>query len=168
MIIILDASTLINLANGEVLTVILSLPGVRFLLSGAVREESKSIVDAIDVAITSGVLGQVNDDLISLDAFRAAKQQMGLGDGETECILAAAQMGCCLACDDLAARSVAAKALGTDLVRGSIGLLRMAVDAGLLDREAAFQAYELMKTRGGFLPELSANAFGRRLDRLGT
>lgn len=168
MIIILDASTLINLANGEVLTVVLSVPSVRFLLSSAVREESKSIVNAIDIAITSGMLGQVNDDLISLDAFQAAKQQTGLGDGETECILAAGQMGCHLACDDMAARSAAAKALGADRVRGSIGLLQMAVDAGLLGSEAAFQAYELMKARGGFLPELPATQFGGRLDCLRT
>ncbi|KVM74781.1 hypothetical protein CFB52_026945 [Burkholderia sp. AU18528] len=155
MIIILDASTLINLANGGVLNVVLSLPGVRFLVSSVVRGESKSVVSAVDAVIADGILGLVDDDLISIRTFRAAKERLGLGAGETECILAAEQMGCVLACDDLAARSAAKKALGAGQVRGSIGLLRMAVEANMLNREAAYLAYQLMRNRGGYLPELS-------------
>ncbi|KVK74284.1 hypothetical protein WS90_31250 [Burkholderia cepacia] len=55
MIIILDASTLINLANGGVLNVVLSLPGVRFLVSRVVRGESKSVVSAVDAVIADGI-----------------------------------------------------------------------------------------------------------------
>lgn len=159
MIIILDASTLINLANGGVLSVVLSLPDVRFLVSSIVRGESKSVVSAVDAVIADGVLGLVDDDLISIRSFRAAKVRFGLGAGETECILAAEQMGCVLACDDLAARSAAKKTLGADRVRGSIGLLRMAVEVQMLNREAAYLAYRLMRNRGGYLPELSADDF---------
>lgn len=159
MIIILDASTLINLANGGVLNVVLSLPGTRFLVSGIVRNESKSIVSAVDTVIADGILGVVDDDLISIRTFRAAQERLGLGAGETECILAAEQMGYVLACDDLAARSAAKKALGAGQVRGSIGLLKMAVEANILNREAAYIAYQLMRDRGGYLPDLSADYF---------
>lgn len=51
MIVILDASTLINLVNGEVLAAILSIPGAAFQMSAAVRTESKSIAEAIDAAV---------------------------------------------------------------------------------------------------------------------
>ncbi|WP_412528911.1 hypothetical protein [Burkholderia lata] len=141
------------------MSVVLSLPDVRFLVSGIVRGESKSIVSAVDAVIADGILGLVDDDLISMRTFRAAKERFGLGAGETECILAAELMGCVLACDDLAARSAAKKSLGAGQVRGSIGLLRMAVDANTLNREAAYLAYQLMRNRGGYLPELSPADF---------
>lgn len=70
MIVILDASTLINLVNGEVLAEILNIPGAAFQMSAAVRSESKSIALAIDAAVASGSLGLVDDSLISVTAFR--------------------------------------------------------------------------------------------------
>ncbi|WP_144417675.1 hypothetical protein [Burkholderia gladioli] len=141
------------------MNVVLSLPGAHFLVSSVVRSESKSVVGAVDTVISDGILGVVDDDLISIRTFRAAQERLGLGAGETECILAAEQMGCVLACDDLAARSAAKKVLGTGQVRGSIGLLRMAVEANILNREAAYIAYQLMRDRGGYLPDLSADYF---------
>ncbi|WP_334004358.1 hypothetical protein [Burkholderia gladioli] len=141
------------------MNVVLSLPGTRFLVSSVVRSESKSVVSAVDTVIADGILGVVDDDLISMQIFLAAQERLGLGAGETECILAAEQMGCVLACDDLAARSAAKKALGAGQVRGSIGLLRMTVEANILNREAAFIAYKLMRDHGGYLPDLSADDF---------
>jgi predicted nucleic acid-binding protein len=155
VIVILDASTLINLVNGEVLAEVLSIPGVTFQMSAVVRTESKSIADAIDAAIAEGRIGLVDDSLISISAFREAKRQMQLGDGETECILAAAWMCCAIGCDDRAARKHAKQRLGADKLMGSIGLLRMAIDAGLLSSEAAFASYGLMGARGGYLPQLA-------------
>ncbi|WP_186153498.1 hypothetical protein [Burkholderia gladioli] len=141
------------------MNVVLCLPETRFLVSSVVRSESKSVVSAVDTVIADGILGVVDDDLISIRSFRAAQEKLGLGAGETECILAAEQMGCVLACDDLAARSAAKKALGAGQVRGSIGLLKMAVDANILSREAAYVAYQLMRDCGGYLPDFSAEYF---------
>ena len=159
MIVILDASTLINLVNGEVLAAILSIPGAAFQMSAAVRTESKSIAEAIDAAVAEERLGLVDDSLISVSAFREAKRLMQLGDGETECILAAASMGCAIGCDDQAARKQAKQRLGAGKLIGSIGLLRMAINAGLLSSEAAFASYGLMLERGGYLPQLAPSDF---------
>ncbi len=159
MIVILDASTLINLVNGEVLAEILNIPGAAFQMSAAVRSESKSIALAIDAAVASGSLGLVDDSLISVTAFREAKRLMELGDGETECIMAAAALGCSIGCDDRAARRHATQRLGADRLMGSIGLLRMAIGARLLDPEAAFASYSLMIARGGYLPQLALSEF---------
>ena len=73
MIVVLDASTLINLANGDALAIVLAIPGAKFLVSGAVRAESRSIANAIDDAVSAGSLGLVDDSLISARAFREAK-----------------------------------------------------------------------------------------------
>lgn len=159
MIVILDASTLINLVNGEVLAKVLSIPGMAFQMSAAVRTESKSIAEAIDAAIAEGRIGLVDDSLISASAFREAKRQMQLGDGETECILAAALIGCAIGCDDRAARKHAKQRLGADKLMGSIGLLRMSIDAGLLSPKAAFVSYGSMVRRGGYLPQLALSDF---------
>ena len=152
MIVILDASTLINLANGEVFGEILRLPKKRFFVSTVVRAESKTIASAIDEAVKANRLGLVDDSLISVSAFKAARQQFQLDAGETECILAAAAMGCSVGCDDQAARKAIIKELGEPRLTGSIGLLQMAVASGLIARKDAFAAYQLMRERGGFLP----------------
>lgn len=159
MIIVLDASTLINLANGEVLSSILRLPGVTFQVSAVVRGESKTIAKAIDAAVLAGRLTLVDDSLITVSAFAAAKTRMNLDDGETECILAAEALGHAVACDDRAARRWIAELLGEARLSGSIGLMRLAVIARLLDQKSAFEAYRLMRVRGGFLPELTQGDF---------
>lgn len=159
MILVIDASTLINLANGEVLTEILQLSEFSFQVSRVVRGESKTIAQAIDAAVKAGHIGLVDDGLISVSQFKQAKASMLLDDGETECILAAEVIGCAVACDDGAARKVISARLGTDRLSGSIGLLRCAVDAGAIDRLHAFSAYRLMRKRGGFLPVLNEGDF---------
>ncbi len=159
MIVVLDASTLINLVNGEVLGKVLRIPTVHYLVSGVVRGESKSISAAIDVAVESGLLGLVDDELITIAEFRKAKREMKLDDGETECILAAKALGCAIGCDDGAARACAERTLGPGMLTGSIGLLRKAIEAGLMSYEEAFASFSLMKTRGGYLPELGLDDF---------
>ena len=159
MIVVVDACTLINLANGEVLSKLLQLPDLTFQVSAVVRGESKTISAAIDVAVSSGRLQIVDDSLISVSDFRRAKSEMGLDDGETECVLAAKALGCFVACDDGAARKVISGKLGEERLSGSIGLLRRAVSEGMIDSRQAFTAYKLMRERGGFLPDLSPNYF---------
>lgn len=155
MIHILDASTLLNLANGEVLSKVLRLPGTKFQVSAVVRDESRTIAQAIDIAVAAGGLALVDDKLIGVAQFLRAKADWQLDNGETECILAAVSVGCSVACDDKAARRVVARVLGKDRLTGSIGLLRQAVKAKLLTQAEAFASYRLMRDRGGFLPEIA-------------
>lgn len=159
MIFILDASTLINLANGGILNIILELPDTLFYVSRLVREESKTIAAAVDQAVESGKLALVDDAAISIEEFAQAKTLMRLGDGETECILAARAMRCGVGCDDATARAQARRQLGAARLKGSIGFLRMAVDSGLLTQNAAAEAYQLMLDCGGYLPSPETAGF---------
>lgn len=168
MIVLLDASTLINLANGGMLASVLSLPDIEFHVSSFVRDESSSIAALVDQALNSGHLLPARDDQISADEFRARKAATGLGSGETECILIAEKSGCAMACDDGRARKKALQVLGSDeRVIGSIGLLKMACESGVITSEQACDAVDLMRRCGGYLPAVESEFFGR-LDRLGT
>jgi predicted nucleic acid-binding protein len=160
VIVLLDASTLINLANGGVLALVLSLDDIDFHVSSFVRDESNSIAELIDQALDSEHLMLARDDLISLSQFSAAKVQMRLGNGETECILIAGALGCSIACDDGRARRIALQALGDDSrVTGSIGLLKIACERGLLTPKQAAEAVEEMQRCGGYLPAADAGFF---------
>lgn len=159
MIIILDASTLINLANGEVFAKVISLPGRSFKVSEEVRRESKTVARAILAAIKRGDLEWVDADLISAAAYQEALDVWGLGAGETECILAAQALSCQVACDDGAARKVIKQSVSGIQLTGSIGLLKQAVVAGLLTATQAYEAFQLMKSRGGYLPDLGPADF---------
>jgi predicted nucleic acid-binding protein len=159
-VIVLDASTLINLANGGVLGLVLSLPGERFLISSVVKRESRSIAIAIDSAVASGQLALIDDDLIPSALFKQTKARLSLDEGETECILAASALGCGIACDDRAGREKAASELGSQRVTGSIGLLSLAAQrVHLLTAHGAYEAYRKMVRHGGFLPALSPDYF---------
>lgn len=170
MIIIIDASTLINLVNGEVLSRALQLPKARFLISGMVVDEAKTIASVVKEAVSAGFLNLVDGDMIAMSEFTRAKMQMNLGDGETECILAAALIPCHFACDDRAARNWAKNRLGPSKVTGSIGLLQMAVRAAILPPAEASGAYAKMIAHGGYLPQLRSDYFDEfaSLNRLGS
>ncbi|WOB26411.1 MULTISPECIES: hypothetical protein [Xanthomonas] len=162
MIVLLDASTLINLANGEVLALILKLEDIDFHISSFVRNESSSIVEVIEKLLQSNHLTTSSDDLISLGAFRDGKVGMGLGDGETECILIAEALGCLIACDDGRARKKAVSRLGDESrVTGSIGLLTIACRRKLITPEQAQAAVTKMRECGGYLPDVKSDYFAK-------
>jgi len=157
--VVLDASTLINLANGEVFAKIVSLPGRSFQVSPVVLRESRTVGKAIRAAVKRGDIEWVDDDAIDAQEFEDALEEWGLGPGETECILAAKALGCAVACDDGAARQVILLELGQPRMTGTVGLLREAVAAGLLTAQQAFDAYQEMKRLGGYLPRLALSDF---------
>lgn len=159
MIVVLDASTLINLDNGEVLAETLSLPGMTFQISPEVLRESRTVAKAIKAAVDRGDLDWVDDTAIDAEEYEDALSVWELGPGETECILAARALGCSVACDDGAARRVIKREIGVVRMTGTVGLLRDTVTAGLLTPEEAFEAYQQMKRLGGFLPKLSLADF---------
>lgn len=155
MIVVLDASTLINLDNGDVLTEVLSLPHRTFQISPEVLRESRTVAKAIKAAVERGDIDWVDDTAIDAEEYEDALAVWELGPGETECILAAKALGCSVACDDGAARKVIEREIGVPRMTGTVGLLREAVVAGLITAEQAFEAYQQMKRLGGFLPKLS-------------
>ncbi|WP_439586108.1 hypothetical protein [Hydrogenophaga sp.] len=159
MIVILDASTLINLDNGHVLAEVLSLPDRTFQISPEVMRESRTVAKSIKAAVKRREIDWVDDTVIDAEEYANALAVWGLGPGETECILAAKTQGCSVACDDGAARKVIEREIGAARVTGSVGLLRDAVVAGLVTHEEAFDAYQQMKRLGGFLPNLSLADF---------
>ncbi|MBB6562937.1 putative nucleic acid-binding protein [Acidovorax soli] len=159
MIVVLDASTLINLHNGGVLAQVLSLPGRSFQVSPEVRRESRTVANEIQVAVERGDIEWVDDTAIAATEFEDALAFWELGPGETECILAAKALGCVVACDDGAARRVIAQEIGASRMTGTVGLLRETVVAGYLTATEAFTAYLQMKRLGGFLPHLALADF---------
>jgi len=89
VIVVLDASTLINLANGEVFAKIVALPNRSFKVSEVVRQESKTVAQAIQAATKRGDIAWVDANLIDAEEYADALRLWSLGPGETECILAA-------------------------------------------------------------------------------
>lgn len=154
MIVVLDASTLINLDNGEAFAQVLSIPGRSFQVSAEVLRESRTVAVAIKTAVQRGQIALVDDSAIDAAEYEDAIAEWQLGPGETECILAAKSLGCSVACDDGAARKVIRREIGVERLTGTVGLLRDAIAAGLMTAEAAFESYQQMKRRGGFLPDL--------------
>lgn len=159
MIVVLDASTLINLDNGGVLAEVLSHPGRTFQISPEVRRESRTVAQGIKAAVKRGDIDWVNDTAIDAQEYKDALDMWELGPGETECILVAKSLGCSVACDDGSARKVIEREIGASRMTGTVGLLRDAVVARLLTGDEAFVAYEQMKRLGGFLPKLSRADF---------
>jgi len=157
--VVLDASTLINLANGEVFAKVLSLPGRSFQVSPVVLSESRTVAKAIRAAVRRGDIEWVDDDAIDAHEYEDALEGWGLGPGETECILAAKALGYSVACDDRAARRVIERELGQARMTGTIGLLRQTVVAGLLTPQEAFAAYQQMERLGGYLPRVALSDF---------
>jgi predicted nucleic acid-binding protein len=159
VIVVLDTSTLINLDNGNVLAVVLSLPHKTFQVSPEVVRESHTVAKAIKAAVVRGEIRWVNDSVIDADEYAEALSVWELGPGETECILAAKALGCLVACDDGSARKVIEREIGVAHMTGTVGLLREAVNANLITGEHAFAAYQQMQRLGGFLPALSRADF---------
>jgi predicted nucleic acid-binding protein len=157
--VIIDASTLLNLTNGDVLELALALPQDDFFVSAEVRKESKTIAALIDELNIVGLLHFVDDDAISVDELGSSMAAWELGAGECECILAAKLDGSTVACDDYKARIRIQTELGRDRLSGSIGILASLVVAGLLSSGNAFQSYLRMRDAGGFLPALAAEYF---------
>lgn len=155
MIVILDASTLINLDYGGVLPAVLSLPNRDFQVSETVRKESKTVVVAIEAAVECGDIGWVDADLVDATDYENALSMWGLGPGETECILAAQVLNCTVACDDKAARRVIQRKLSAIGLTGSIGLLGDVVLERAMTMPQAYAAYQSMKAHGGYLPDYS-------------
>ena len=155
---ILDASALINLSNGRVLDAALRLPDCTFSAGPQVIAESVDQARDIALAFANG-LARLNDDLLPAALFLSLLEEFGLGLGETECLAFAIHGGYTICIDDRKARECCIQKLGGKFVIGTIGLLKRCVNSCVLTTLEAMTAYELMKSKGGFLPSIVLSYF---------
>lgn len=153
--IVFDASSLFNLHNGALFPSILLLPNGPITLGPQVLRECRSIETALQKLRSEGQADFLSDDELSFGRYMDLLTCYKLGPGETECVVIAETTGCRICCDDLKARRMIAAELGDARLTGTLGLLREAVAAGVIDEEQARTAYATMIARGAFLPEFN-------------
>lgn len=158
---IFDASALFNLVNGGVLDTVTELLTPTACLGPLVKKECLSIAAVLDAVIASGRLEVIDDSTLPSSVFFRLLQDYQLGDGETECLAFASTRPLLVCCDDRRARNMITKELGDGRVIGTLGLLLRAVELQKLTPEQAWAAYEQMRRRGGFLPDVKSEVFSK-------
>jgi predicted nucleic acid-binding protein len=158
---VLDSCSTINLHNGGVLGAVFGLRsfGFAFHVGPIVVGECENLSPSLSQHITSGNLVELPDGSISASEFAQVLDKYDLGLGETECIALARRHGYTVCSDDKAARKAATRHLGSGRVTGSLHLLRECVRLGQMTSQAASAAYETMRSRGAFLPDLASSYF---------
>lgn len=152
---IFDASALIHLINGDLLDVVLSLPGKSWFVGYLVLDECRQhgvIPLTLQQAIADKKILLLDDAKISSTTYLTLLKTYNLGEGETECLTFGISGDYIICCDDLKARRMIEKELGADRVTGSLGLLKEAVHEGLLSANDAYEGYKRMLDSGAFLP----------------
>lgn len=152
---IVDASTLINLDNGDALTLATALPGYEFWIAPlALGECNSGCAARIMALVDQGRLHLLDESQLDADRFLELKAEHDLGDGETECLLVAELLEYSVCADDRKARNVAKGLFGDDRVLGSARLMRLLAEEELVDCKRANELFDLMKAAGGYLPNL--------------
>ncbi|MBP2292668.1 hypothetical protein [Azospirillum rugosum] len=163
---IFDSSSLINLANGSLLEMILSIPGLQAQIGPQVKEECASIAPLLETMIGAGSIVMLDDEDLPASLFFRLRETYGLGAGETECLAFAKIGDQAVCCDDRAARTMIAKEIGSKRVIGTLGLLIQGVHLDLIEAIDAFGKYQQMRLSGGFLPDWSYEQFKQAIARL--
>ena len=160
-----DACSLLNLHHGQVLEKLASTKSYQGCIGPLVRDECTSMLSKIADLVASGSLLALEDVTLSPVQFGSLLATHGLGVGETECLAHAHEMPeLVISCDDGRARKVLRSELGSHRVTGTLGLVVQAVRDGLLSLEEAFASYTQMIAKGGFLPQISAEAFKKLVE----
>jgi predicted nucleic acid-binding protein len=157
--VIFDACALFNLVHGEVFEVIVRMLDPPPCFGPQVRSECRSIATVLDHALGASRIELLDDGILPASLFFELLEKYELGAGETECLTFASVQPLLVCSDDRRARNMATKELGEGRIIGTLGLLVRATELSVLTPEAAFGAYELMRRRGGFLPDVSASTF---------
>lgn len=152
----IDACSLINLQKSGVIDTVLGLKAYEFRVGSFVKEECGAFLQPY---IDSGLLGELSDARLSSAEFSRVLDCYDLGFGETECIAFALLDGMSVCSDDAKARKAAQSELGESRVIGTLFLLRQCVKNGTLTAESALAAYEQMRAKGAFLPDLQDGYF---------
>jgi predicted nucleic acid-binding protein len=158
--IILDASSLINLIHGEALETVLGLADHTFSLGPQVKSECGPDEERLELLIQAGTITLADDSRLPANTFVELLALYELGDGETECLAFADNDHDYIVCsDDGAARYAGSQRFGANRVIGSLFLIRECARQRRITADQARAVYELMKTRGGFLPDLPDDYF---------
>lgn len=64
VIVLLDASTVINLVNGGVFDAVLGIEGVQFQVGSLVRDEASSASEVLDLELAKGSLTLADEGLV--------------------------------------------------------------------------------------------------------
>jgi predicted nucleic acid-binding protein len=157
---LLDSSSIINLFNAGVLALLCQLEEHDFFVPPMVVGEchGECAVELVTLR-DQGCLTFINDDVVEADQYLALLEAHHLGAGETECRAVAAADNYNVCCDDRRAREAVAGLIGEGRVTGSLRILRWCVETLIIDCGTAFQAFETMRQRGGFLPETPQSFF---------
>jgi predicted nucleic acid-binding protein len=156
----LDSSSIINLFNAGVLTLLCQLEEHEFSVPPMVVGEChRDCAVALVSLRDEGCVTFINDDAVDADEYLALLQAHRLGAGETECMAVAATDECSVCCDDRKARDAAAGLIGKERVVGSLRLLKWCVERLIIDCGAAFKAFQTMREQGGFLPDTPQSFF---------
>jgi predicted nucleic acid-binding protein len=153
---VIDACSLINLQKSGVFDIVLGLKTHEFYVGSFVKDECGTFLQPY---IERGLLRELSDERLSADAFSEVQTRYDLGFGETECITFALLEGMSVCSDDAKARKSAQTELGENRVTGTLFLLRDCVKNDALTAESAFVAYEQMRAKGAFLPDLQDGYF---------
>jgi hypothetical protein len=100
-----DAGSLINLASGGVLPILVTTGSYVGHLGPIVRSECRTIAREVNELISGGQLCALSDVAMSASSFGALLSKFNLGLGETECIAFGLQDPFVISCDDRAARA---------------------------------------------------------------
>lgn len=160
MDLIIDASSIINLANAGALSTVATLAGRTICVSPLVVLECEPTCAAELLQLQhAGLIKFVDPDEISADAFLDLLDRHDLGEGETECLALLQGSAMVFCCDDGRARNVGIGMVGAERVVGSLRLLKWSVSEGIMSGDEAFSFYETMKAAGGFLPDIAREWF---------
>lgn len=156
---VLDACTVINLYNAEILEDVLLLGGISFYIGDLVLDECSKNTDqsqCFNLLINDGKLNFLNDKL-ELSELLQVKELFFLGIGESESIALAYKFNFNIATDDKKARSASRIQLGEDRLSGSIYFIKQLIIDGVIECNRGLFLIQLMKSRGGFLPNVNRN-----------
>jgi predicted nucleic acid-binding protein len=147
--------------RGIMLKIACQLTKRQFIVTPLVIEECQLTLAAelLELRI-AGAVAALEDKEIPGDLFIQLLADLGLGEGETECLVVCLTNGDIdVCCDDGKARQTGKSLLGAGRVVGSMRVLRWCVEEELIDCEAAYASFVKMREGGGFLPEMNHDFF---------
>ncbi len=161
MNLVLDSSSSINLYNGNMFETVLDLTvgGFCFYMGTIVRGECGNLATFIEEQVSKGRIIILHGKSLTPTEFSRVLLLYGLGLGETECIVHAEHQSFSVCTDDNAARRATDTHLGPGRVLGSLTLIRECVCRKKITADAAYIAYESMKAKGAFLPQVPLTYF---------
>ncbi|WP_339699364.1 hypothetical protein [uncultured Roseivirga sp.] len=152
--VILDACSVINMINAEVIQKLEVIDGYTFHIGNLVLEECLDEAQKIVVrqCILDGVIEPVTNDL-TVREFNSISNKYGLGKGESECIAYMKKIGAIVCTDDNKARRSIERDFGKPFYFGSLFILREMVRQNLISCDESIRSYAIMVISGAFLPQ---------------